>query len=167
MWSDERIELMKRMWTDGKSASEIASDLGLVSRSAVLGKARRLGLANRRPPAGTAAAARQAKGDRAKLPPARSRYERILNKRRAMEQPAAVDAPILEGDEDVAKGWPKERGANAVHFMAHKIGQCRMPLWALDAPFAEKFVCGDPVAEGEESWCAPHRQTTSNPPSTK
>ncbi len=43
-WTDERIERLKRMWSDGATASQIADELGGVSRNAVIGKAHRLGL---------------------------------------------------------------------------------------------------------------------------
>jgi GcrA cell cycle regulator len=44
MWTDERIELLKKLWCDGFSAAHIAAELGGVTRSAVLGKVYRLGL---------------------------------------------------------------------------------------------------------------------------
>jgi GcrA cell cycle regulator len=43
-WTDERVETLKRLWSDGLSASQVASRLGGVSRSAVIGKLYRLGL---------------------------------------------------------------------------------------------------------------------------
>ena len=43
-WTDERIDRLKAMWTQGATASQIAEDLGGVSRNAVIGKAHRLGL---------------------------------------------------------------------------------------------------------------------------
>ena len=43
-WTDERIERLKKMWADGATASQIADELGGVSRNAVIGKAHRLGL---------------------------------------------------------------------------------------------------------------------------
>jgi GcrA cell cycle regulator len=43
-WTDERIERLKKMWSDGATASQIAEELGGVSRNAVIGKAHRLGL---------------------------------------------------------------------------------------------------------------------------
>ncbi len=46
-WTDERVETLKTMWTDGKSASQIAKELGGVTRNAVIGKVHRLGLSNR------------------------------------------------------------------------------------------------------------------------
>ena len=38
-WTDERIERLKKMWHDGATASQIADELGGVSRNAVIGKA--------------------------------------------------------------------------------------------------------------------------------
>ena len=46
-WTDERVETLKTMWGDGKSASQIAKELGGVTRNAVIGKVHRLGLSNR------------------------------------------------------------------------------------------------------------------------
>lgn len=46
-WTEDRIELLKRLWSNGKSASEIANQMGFVSRNAVIGKAHRLGLEGR------------------------------------------------------------------------------------------------------------------------
>jgi GcrA cell cycle regulator len=43
-WTDERIDRLKAMWTEGATASQIADELGGVSRNAVIGKAHRLGL---------------------------------------------------------------------------------------------------------------------------
>ena len=46
-WTDERVETLKKMWSDGQSASQIAKELGGVTRNAVIGKVHRLGLSNR------------------------------------------------------------------------------------------------------------------------
>jgi GcrA cell cycle regulator len=46
-WTDERVEILKRMWGEGASASTIAKELGGVTRNAVIGKVHRLGLSNR------------------------------------------------------------------------------------------------------------------------
>ena len=46
-WTDERVETLKRMWNEGQSASQIAKELGGVTRNAVIGKVHRLGLSNR------------------------------------------------------------------------------------------------------------------------
>jgi GcrA cell cycle regulator len=49
-WTDERIDRLKAMWTKGATASQIAEELGGVSRNAVIGKAHRLGLESRPSP---------------------------------------------------------------------------------------------------------------------
>ncbi len=49
-WTEERIERLKTMWSEGATASEIAEKLGGVSRNAVIGKAHRLGLEARPSP---------------------------------------------------------------------------------------------------------------------
>ena len=46
-WTDERVELLKKLWAEGLSASQIAAELGGVTRNAVIGKVHRLGLAGR------------------------------------------------------------------------------------------------------------------------
>jgi len=49
-WTDERIDRLKELWSQGKTASFIADELGGVSRNAVIGKAHRLGLQSRPSP---------------------------------------------------------------------------------------------------------------------
>ena len=46
-WTDERVELLKKLWSEGLSASQIAGRLGSITRNAVIGKVHRLGLAGR------------------------------------------------------------------------------------------------------------------------
>ena len=46
-WTDERVEILTKMWAEGNSASQIAKELGGVTRNAVIGKVHRLGLSNR------------------------------------------------------------------------------------------------------------------------
>ncbi len=49
-WTDERIETLRKMWESGNTASQIAEQLGGISRNAVIGKAHRLGLQSRPSP---------------------------------------------------------------------------------------------------------------------
>jgi GcrA cell cycle regulator len=49
-WTDERIDHLKQLWGQGMTASQIADELGGVSRNAVIGKAHRLGLEARPSP---------------------------------------------------------------------------------------------------------------------
>lgn len=96
-WTDERVETLKRMWAEGQSASQIAKELGGVTRNAVIGKVHRLGLSNRvggkdedegeaPAPAAPAAAARP----EPRPEPAAPRAEAP---RPAPERPAAAAAP--------------------------------------------------------------------------
>lgn len=49
-WTEERVGVLKSLWGNGKSASEIAEILGGVTRNAVIGKAHRLGLSVKKAP---------------------------------------------------------------------------------------------------------------------
>ncbi len=60
-WTDERVERLKRLWSEGLSASQIAAQLGGVSRNAVIGKVHRLNLPGRAKAGGSSAASRAAK----------------------------------------------------------------------------------------------------------
>lgn len=51
-WTDDRVARLSKLWADGLSASQIAADLGGVTRNAVIGKVHRLGLSGRVKPAG-------------------------------------------------------------------------------------------------------------------
>jgi GcrA cell cycle regulator len=46
-WTDDRVELLKKLWSEGQSASQIAAELGGITRNAVIGKVHRLGLSGR------------------------------------------------------------------------------------------------------------------------
>ena len=46
-WNEERVELLRKLWSEGLSASQIAGRLGSVTRNAVIGKVHRLGLSGR------------------------------------------------------------------------------------------------------------------------
>jgi GcrA cell cycle regulator len=52
-WTDERVEILKKLWADGLSASQIAAELGGITRNAVIGKVHRLGLSGRVKVSGT------------------------------------------------------------------------------------------------------------------
>ena len=49
-WTDERVNVLKKLWAEGHSASQIAKQLGGVTRNAVIGKVHRLGLSGRATP---------------------------------------------------------------------------------------------------------------------
>lgn len=60
-WTDERVEKLKKLWSEGLSASQIAAQLGGVSRNAVIGKVHRLSLPGRAKAGGSTAAAARPK----------------------------------------------------------------------------------------------------------
>lgn len=54
-WTEDRVEVLTKLWADGLSASQIAKQLGGVTRNAVIGKVHRLGLSGRAKPSRPAA----------------------------------------------------------------------------------------------------------------
>jgi len=60
-WTNERVELLKKLWGEGLSASQIAGELGGVTRNAVIGKVHRLGLSGRAKSSTTSAKPRRAR----------------------------------------------------------------------------------------------------------
>src|SRR5258706_15971496 len=69
-WTDDRVELLKKLWSDGCSASQIAAELGYITRNSVIGKIHRLGLSGRGrgPKKSDIAPARVKTGAAAKIP---------------------------------------------------------------------------------------------------
>ena len=75
-WTDERVERLSTLWLEGRSASQIAAELGGgVTRNAVIGKVHRLGLSGRT------------------LPPAVEAASRVPD---AVEAEPRVEAPVAE-----------------------------------------------------------------------
>lgn len=95
-WTDERIEQLKTMWTKGMTASQIAEELGGVSRNAVIGKAHRLGLQSRPSPVkandGEDAPARKPAAPRVKAAPAAPAAAPAPKATPAPARPAAAPA---------------------------------------------------------------------------
>jgi len=67
-WSDERVALLKKLWAEGHSASQIAKQIGNVTRNAVIGKVHRLGLAGRSTPSRPAKRPARPRQQRTHLP---------------------------------------------------------------------------------------------------
>jgi len=89
-WTEERIERLKKMWHDGATASQIADELGGVSRNAVIGKAHRLGLEQRPSPV------KPGEEKEAKKPAAATAAASPKSSPKA-EAPAATAAPAEAG----------------------------------------------------------------------
>jgi GcrA cell cycle regulator len=110
-WTDERIDKLRSLWGQGLTASQIADELGAVSRNAVIGKAHRLGLESRPSPVkpGEQAAAAEPISEPKPVPvvatPAAAEPPRPVEvKVEATPRPAPIAAD--DGDEDEAEPAP-------------------------------------------------------------
>jgi len=129
-WTDERVEQLKQLWTDGLSASQIARQLGGVTRNAVIGKVHRLGLAGR-------------------ATPARTERPRIQVARRPTRpRPAPmIQAPIIEKEPLV-----DEQGRKTTVLTIND----RMCKWPIGDPSTQDFhFCGHPPKAGSP-YCEAH-----------
>ncbi|HWW63935.1 MAG TPA: GcrA family cell cycle regulator [Sphingomonadaceae bacterium] len=99
-WTDERIEQLKRLWESGMTASQIAEDLGGVSRNAVIGKAHRLGLQSRPSPVKANDAATQETAAPAASRPAAAPPPPVA---KAAPNPAPTPAPAARETGPVAQ----------------------------------------------------------------
>jgi GcrA cell cycle regulator len=103
-WTDERIDRLKELWTQGKTASHIAEELGGVSRNAVIGKAHRLGLQSRPSPVKANEPA-----PKAAKPKPREKAEAAAPSLAPKAVAEAPDPPFDDGDElDMAAPPAKE-----------------------------------------------------------
>ena len=97
-WTDERIATLKKMWEGGSTASQIADELGGVSRNAVIGKAHRLGLKARPSPVkpnDTKVKAEPAKADKPAAKPAPKKPAPVAARPAPRPAPAAP-APVAD-----------------------------------------------------------------------
>jgi GcrA cell cycle regulator len=159
-WTDEIVEQLKQHWTDGKSASQIASLLGNgVTRNAVIGKVHRLGLAGRAKTPGSAASrprrlapppAHRAAGPR--VSPA---AHRIVRGATALAiAPEALAEAIEPEFESVVV--PMSLRVTIVEL---KESMCR---WPLGDPASSEFrYCGSPTAT--RPYCAYHASLAYQP----
>ncbi|MEQ9258810.1 MAG: GcrA family cell cycle regulator [Roseovarius sp.] len=95
-WSDERVEKLKKMWGEGQSASQIAKELGGVTRNAVIGKVHRLGLSNRNGSGGAAANAAESSAPKAKPAAPKARGKAKPGAKPAAKEEPAEAAPAPE-----------------------------------------------------------------------
>ena len=98
-WTEERIATLTKMWEGGSTASEIATELGGVSRNAVIGKAHRLGLKARPSPVKANEKKKAAKKKEAAAKPA------------AKAKPKAAPAKKAKDPAPAPKAEPKPQAA--------------------------------------------------------
>jgi GcrA cell cycle regulator len=94
-WTDERVETLKKMWSEGQSASQIAKELGGVTRNAVIGKVHRLGLSNRAGAPVSPGAKDEAEAAKtAKAAPEAAKSEPRAKPTLVKSEPAAEERPV-------------------------------------------------------------------------
>ena len=158
-WTDERVELLKKFWADGLSASQIASKLGEVTRNAVIGKVHRLGLAGR----ATTSRIRTARPrSNIALFPARSaqvQYRTFGNAAlkvapQPQERPAATVIPL--------RALPELEAAPEGHVTLIDLKEC-MCHWPIGDPMEDGFhFCGRKKSFGVP-YCEHHAAIAYNP----
>lgn len=193
-WTDERVELLKKMWAEGQSASQIAKELGGVTRNAVIGKVHRLGLSNR---AGGAAPEAPAKPVKAAPKPAPKKAVKPETAEpeaspepqaaRPAPQPAAapVSAPVVPLRKPIVPAGqplPPQPSANEISPEAlAKVGEVekkarkltlmelteRTCKWPIGDPATEDFwFCGLPSQAGKP-YCEAHVGVAFQPMSSR
>jgi len=183
-WTDERVEVLKKMWGEGQSASQIAKELGGVTRNAVIGKVHRLGLSNRAGATGTAqpeakpakaaaqpkpapkpAPAKPAKPEMvmettSATPPASPRKQIIPAGQPLPPQPSANEI----SPEALAKVNAVEKKAKKLSLMELTERTCK---WPVGDPATENFwFCGLPVQQGKP-YCEAHVGVAFQPMSSR
>ena len=148
-WTDERVELLKKLWQDGLSASQIAKQLGGVTRNAVIGKVHRLGLSGRAAPSKPARTTFKAPRPARPISAAPSAPRRIA-------EPVALAAhptPVRYVEE--APGT-----ATVLTLGAH------MCKWPIGDPSLDSFTfCGRRAGDGP--YCHEHSQVAYQPAQAK
>jgi GcrA cell cycle regulator len=149
-WTEERVELLRKLWNDGLSASQVAAELGPgITRNAVIGKIHRLGLAERAK-APSAPRPRAAKAPRVQQPAARTQSAPVMgNVALAFSpRPAVAVAPAPQ-EEDVVVPLTAR-----VTLMELRESMCR---WPMGDPTASEFrFCGAKYPAGTGPYCNHH-----------
>ncbi len=150
-WTDERVELLKKLWQDGLSASQIAKQLGGVTRNAVIGKVHRLGLSGRATPSKPARTT--FKAPRPARPVAAPSAPRRIAEPLSALSPQQPPTPVRYVDE--APGT-----ATVLTLGAH------MCKWPIGDPSLDTFTfCGR--RSGEGPYCHEHSQVAYQPAQSK
>jgi GcrA cell cycle regulator len=126
-WTEERIDQLKRLWGQGMTASQIAEDLGGVSRNAVIGKAHRLGLEARPSPVkGGDASATSATAAPASATP--SPEKAAAPAARPAPAPAAAPAAAAPAPEKPSPPQPMVRSIGPGGFQRQTPGEQTAPI---------------------------------------
>lgn len=156
-WTEERIEKLTKLWTEGLTASQIAQELGDVTRNAVIGKAHRLGLSGRPSPVRAARTKKPAASRPAKPKPlaARSNASAPSNKPKpapAVQPPAQ---PVRQQPAMPQLDLSEIEAGPGVTLLKVTDKMCK---WPIGHPGEPGFrLCGRPSAEGGP-YCQAHAE---------
>jgi GcrA cell cycle regulator len=152
-WDDGRIEQLKKLWSDGLSASQIAAELGGVTRNAVIGKVHRLGLSGRAKSKPAAAARPRAKVVKA---PVRTMTTTVVARGNLATIEVAEMVPVvMPARENVV--IPMSR---RISIMELREGVCR---WPMGDPLQSDFAyCGGDCTVGR-TYCDAHSRMAYQP----
>ena len=186
-WTDERVELLKKMWGEGQSASQIAKELGGVTRNAVIGKVHRLGLSNRSGGGGTTNG-KAAPGDTAEPAAPKAAAKPAAPKPAPKAEPKpepernAVVTPLRKPIVPAGQPLPPQPSANEISPEAlakqnevekHAKRLTLMELtertckWPIGDPATDDFYfCGLPVQQGKP-YCDAHVGVAFQPMSAR
>jgi len=157
-WTDERVELLRQHWADGKSASQIAGLLGHgLTRNAIIGKVHRLGLAGRaKPPASAVGHAPPRPQKAAHHPPPRPAVGAHMV--RGATALAVAPHALVEAEPEAFESVVVPMSLR-VSIVELKEAMCR---WPLGDPASPEFrYCGSPVATGP--YCLHHARLAYQP----
>ncbi len=156
-WTDERVERLKKLWADGLSASQIAGELGNVTRNAVIGKVHRLGLSGRaKDKAASAAPQRPRKAARTPSAPAPIAPQPHIN---VVSAPIPLQ-PVMEESEVLAEDDMAVPASERVTIMDLRESMCR---WPMGDPTKPEFrFCGARSITGLP-YCTHHARIAYQP----
>ncbi len=163
-WTDERVERLKRLWAEGLSASQIAAQLGGVSRNAVIGKVHRLNLPGRAKAGGTPAAARNTKRVAAPARPA-NYPARVAT--RSVPRTMGATALKEEGELDTIQEMTYVPSGNVVVPISRKLSLTdlteRTCKWPVGDPLKDDFhFCGVDASDASP-YCGYHAKLAYQP----
>jgi GcrA cell cycle regulator len=149
-WTDERVATLKKLWLEGLSASQIAKQLGGVTRNAVIGKVHRLGLSGRATPS----------------QPARTVFKAPRAPRPVSQAPAAPRRVAAEASAPMPAPRPVYRVEEPGSATVLTLG-AHMCKWPIGDPSTESFTfCGRRASDGAP-YCIEHAQVAYQPQQTK
>jgi len=151
-WTDERVETLKKLWADGLSASQIAAELGGVTRNAVIGKVHRLGLSGRaKSPSSTAPRPRKPRAASHMLRVSRSSMRGNTALAHAYELDVEPETELI--DNVIPLGQRRS-------LLELTDETCRWPIG--DPGTADFFFCGGPTVTSLP-YCAYHSRVAYQP----